>query len=197
MLLDARAFVKEWMIPCCVIVQYDGSELNNSTWLSFMGMNNKNTGQNPALKWAPLFLKLPGVNFLVWLGASIAVPYSANIHPEILHFSEGHLEIGMKKRRSLTNHMRTIHAVAMANLIELTASGAVQASIPKTSRWIPRGMNIEYLKKARTDLHSVCKFEIPDWNMTQDFPVKVDLYDMKGDIVAKGEVNILIGPKLA
>ena len=151
--------------------------------------------KNPALKWGPRLINFPGMNFFVWLGLSIGAPYSANIRPKILHFSEGHLEIGMKKRLALTNHMRTVHAVAMANLIELTASGAVQASIPKTARWIPKGMNIEYLKKAKTDLHSVCKFEIPDWNTAQDFFVSVDLFDTNGDVVAKGEVIILIGPK--
>lgn len=158
-------------------------------------MQNNKKNQNPALKWGPKFIGMPGANFLVWLGASLGAPYSANIHPKILLFSEGHLEIGMKKRRAVTNHMRTVHAVAMANLIELTASGAVQASIPKTSRWIPRGMNIEYLKKARTDLRSVCKFNTPDWSVSQDFPVNVDLYDNEGDKVACGVVNILIGPK--
>lgn len=152
---------------------------------------------NPALKWAPRLIRVPGMQFLIWLGAAIAAPYSANIRPRILHFSEGHLQIGMKKRRALTNHMRTVHAVAMANLIELTASGAVQASIPKTSRWIPKGMKIEYLKKARTDLRSECQFEIPNWGIAQDFPVKVDLYDTEGEKVATGEVNILIGPKPA
>lgn len=158
----------------------------------------KNTGaMNPALKWAPRLMKWPGIQFLLWLGIAIAAPYSANIRPRVLHFSEGHLELSMKKRRALTNHMRTVHAVAMANLIELTASGAVQASIPKTSRWIPKGMKIEYLKKARSGLRSECQFEIPDWDVDQDFPVKVDLYDAKGDKVATGEVNILIGPKPA
>lgn len=150
---------------------------------------------NPALKWGPRLIKLPGINFLIWLGAAIGAPYSANIRPRVLHFSEGHLELGMRKRRALTNHMRTVHAVAMANLIELTASGAVQACIPKTSRWIPKGMSIEYLKKAKTDLRSVCKFETPDWAVAQDFPLRVDLYDTGGDKVAMGEVNILIGPK--
>jgi len=151
--------------------------------------------QNPAIKWGPAFLKFPGMQFLVWLGISIGAPYSANIRPKILHFTEGHLEIGMIKRWALTNHMRTIHAVAMANLIELTVSGAVLASIPKTSRWIPKGMSIECLKKAKTNLRSVCKFKIPDWSVAQDSHVIIDLFDTDGNKVATGTVNILIGPK--
>ena len=161
--------------------------------LKYGGININN--QNPAIKWGPGLLKVPGIQLLMRLGISIGAPYSGNIRPKILHFSEGHLEVGMKKRRALTNHMRTVHAVAMANLIELTASGAVQASIPKTSRWIPKGMNIEYLKKAKTNLRSVCKFEIPDWSLAQDFPVNVDLFDTDGNKVATGTVIILIGPK--
>lgn len=101
----------------------------------------------------------------------------------------------MKKRRAVTNHMGTMHAAAMANLIELTASGAVQASIPRSARWIPSGMNIEYLKKAKTDLRSVCKFDIPDWHKNQDLSIEVQLFDINEQQVARGVVLIRVGPK--
>lgn len=146
-------------------------------------------------RWAQKAVKLPGAHFLTWLGTFIGAPYSANIHPRFVHVAPGHLEIVMKKRRAVTNHMRTMHAAAMANLIELTASGAVQANIPSTARWIPSGMNIEYLKKAKTDLRSVCKFDIPDWHKKQDLAINVQLFDIDEQEVARGVVFIRVGPK--
>lgn len=148
-------------------------------------------------KWAQKIIKLPGIHFLSWLGISAGVPYSANIRPRFIHIAPGHLEILMKKRRAICNHMRTIHAAAMANLIELTASAAVLANIPSSARWIPSGMNIQYIKKAKTDLRSVCKFDIPDWHTKQDLEIKVSLFDANEEEVAKGIVFIRVGPKEA
>lgn len=85
----------------------------------------------------------------------------------------------------------------MANLIELTASAAVLANIPSSARWIPSGMNIQYIKKAKTDLRSVCKFDIPDWHTKQDLEIKVSLFDANEEEVAKGIVFIRVGPKEA
>ncbi|PCJ20795.1 MAG: DUF4442 domain-containing protein [Gammaproteobacteria bacterium] len=145
-------------------------------------------------RWAQKAFNMPGAHFLTWLGTFIAVPYTSSIRPKFVRVAPGHFEIAMKKRRAVTNHMGTVHAAAMANLIELTASGAVQAIIPATARWIPSGMNIQYLKKAKTDLRSVCKFDIPDWHKKQDLSVNVDLVDSHGEIVAQGTVFIRLGP---
>ncbi|HBC55615.1 MAG TPA: DUF4442 domain-containing protein [Gammaproteobacteria bacterium] len=146
-------------------------------------------------KWISRFIAIPGSRWLGILGIKLGAPYSATIHPFIIRVEPGHFEMGMKKRRAVTNHLRTVHAVAMANLVELTASFAVQASIPKTARWIPSGMSIQYLKKARTDLRSVCQFEPPDWHEVQDLPVEVSVFDLDDQEVATGVVQIRIGPK--
>ena len=152
---------------------------------------------NPSrFKWAQKIINLPGIHFLSWLGLTVGAPYSANIRPRFTHVSPGHLELSMKKRRAVCNHMNTVHAVAMANLIELTASAAVVANIPSSARWIPSGMNIQYLKKAKTNLQSICKFEIPNWHIKQDLEIKVSLFDINNEEVAKGLVSIRVGPKL-
>ena len=171
--------------------------------LSSMTMNTSKIGSSAdeksvnvrRFKWAQKVIKMPGSHFLTWLGTYIGVPYTSTIRPRFVHIAPGHFEVAMKKRRAVTNHMGTIHAAAMANLIELTASGAVLASIPRSARWIPSGMNIEYLKKAKTDLRSVCDFCVPDWHTKQDLIIEVQLFDRDEQQVARGEVFIRVGPK--
>ena len=159
--------------------------------------NNIDIQVNPTrFKWAQKIINLPGVHFLSWLGIAIGAPYSANIRPHFTHVSPGHLELSMKKRRAVCNHMNTVHAVAMANLIELTAAATIVANIPSSARWIPSGMNIQYLKKAKTNLHSICKLDMPDWHIKQDLDIKVSLFDINNEEVARGTVSIRVGPKL-
>ncbi len=149
-----------------------------------------------ATRWFQRIQKIPGHHLLINLGLSLVAPYSGNIRPRIVRVAPGYMEVKMKKRRAVENHMRTVHAVAMANLVELTASGAVQFSIPNTARWIPSGLTLNYLKKAKTDLRAVCQFDEPDWHTVQDIPVTVDVYDTHGDKVVSATLQMRIGPKL-
>lgn len=103
--------------------------------------------------------------------------------------------IAMEKRRAVTNHMRTVHAAAIANLAELTGSACVQMSIPSTARWIPCGLAVRYLEKARTDLRATCEFEPPDWHHKQDTPIPIEVHDLNGVKVATAILDMRIGPK--
>jgi len=152
--------------------------------------------ETPAIRWFHRLQKLPFHHSLIRFGLWLGAPYSANIRPRIVYASPYHLEIEIRKRRALTNHMGTMHAVAMANLVELTASGAVQMNIPGTARWIPSGLNIRYLKKAKTDLRSVCTFPQPDWHIKQDVEIPVDVYDTAGEKVVAATLFMRIGPKI-
>ena len=43
----------------------------------------------------------------------------------------------------------------MCNMAELAAGIMSEATVPASHRWIPKGMTVEYLKKAGTDLRAV------------------------------------------
>ncbi|MDY6942777.1 MAG: hotdog fold domain-containing protein [Pseudomonadota bacterium] len=152
--------------------------------------------ETTAIRWFRRIQRIPFHNALIVFGLKLAAPYSANIRPRILKAEPCSMEIAMKKRRAVTNHMRTVHAVAMANLVELTASACVQMSIPRSARWIPSGLNIRYLKKARSDLRAVCRFDPPDWQTKQDIEIPVDVFDTEGDKVVAATLLMRIGPKL-
>jgi len=142
-------------------------------------------------------MRVPGHNFLFRIGLALAAPYSANIRPRLIHAAPGHLELGMCKRRAVTNHMRTLHAAALANLMELCGSMAVQLAIPPTARWIPAGLDIRYLRKGRTDVRAVCSFTPPNWRIDQDWPVTIQVLDATDALIAEAVLHMRVGPKPA
>ncbi|HEX4857605.1 MAG TPA: hotdog fold domain-containing protein, partial [Usitatibacteraceae bacterium] len=79
-------------------------------------------------------------------------PYFATIRPRFEVLEPGRAVVSMKKRRAVENHIGTVHAIACCNLAEIAAGTMMEASLPKSMRWLPRGMQVEYRKKAETDL---------------------------------------------
>jgi uncharacterized protein (TIGR00369 family) len=122
-------------------------------------------------------------------------PYFKSIKPVFSELREGYCEIRMKKRRSVENHLKSVHAIAMANLCELTGGTCLEASIPGSLRWIAKGMNIEYLKIAKTGLTARCEIVgIPE-DKTGDFPVTIRVDDQNGVMVVKAVINMYISRK--
>lgn len=54
----------------------------------------------------------------------------------------------MKQRWGVQNHIATVHAIAVCNLIEMTMGIVAECTIPSHLRWLPKGMDVNYLKKA-------------------------------------------------
>ena len=99
--------------------------------------------------------KLSGSAFGRWLFSRmvcIKAPYFGSIRPVFDVLEPGRAIARMRKRRAVTNHIGTVHAIAMANLCEFVAGTMTEVSLPTAMRWIPRGMQIDYLGKAETDL---------------------------------------------
>jgi acyl-coenzyme A thioesterase PaaI-like protein len=71
----------------------------------------------------------------------------------------GRCEVRIRNRRAIHNHLGTVNAIAMCCMAERAAGTMIDASLPPTHRWIPRGMTVDYLKKAATDLRAVAQFE--------------------------------------
>lgn len=102
----------------------------------------------------------------------------------------------MTKKRKVTNHLGTVHAIAMCNMCELSAGLVMEASLNPELRWIPKGMNVQYLKKAETSLKAVAK---PKHSVFQigDNSVYVDVFDKNENIVLKAEINMYVSERPA
>ena len=121
-------------------------------------------------------------------------PYFSSISPEVVHFSEGHCEFKMKKKRSVQNHLGTVHAIAMCNLAEICGGMCMETIINKDQRWIPKGMKVRYLKKANTDLKGIVKFPKDKIKLGSNL-LKIDVIDTSGEIVFDAEIEMHVSQK--
>ena len=140
-------------------------------------------------------LKLP---FGRWVFSRILcfkAPYFGSIRPQFLELRPGYSKILLKKRRSVTNHIGSVHAIAMCNVSELAAGTMLEASIPRTMRWIPKGMTVSYLKIATTDLTAVCEIPLDGLETPGEFPMTIHVTDTRGDEVFQAVITMHLSKK--
>jgi acyl-coenzyme A thioesterase PaaI-like protein len=118
-------------------------------------------------------------------------PYTGTIRAVVTKLIPGLCKTEMKDRRSIQNHLRTVHAIALCNLCEMTMGLMVDATIPPHLRWIPRGMNVQYLKKARGKLSGRCWID-PEAFTSGDISIPVEIKDMSGDIVVRADIILSV-----
>jgi hypothetical protein len=98
----------------------------------------------------------------------------------------------MKQRWSVQNHIKTIHAIAVCNLIEMAMGLATEMSIPPHLRWLPMGMNVDYLKKATGTLTATTEFNPETIFSLSTYPgevqIPVDVKNKEGVLVTSAKV---------
>lgn len=133
-----------------------------------------------------------------WLFArtvSKRAPYFATIKPKFLDLQPRLCRVWMKKRRAVENHIGTVHALAMGNLCELAAGMCTEVTIPTNMRWIPRGMTIEYLGKAETDVTASARLEKSEWTQAENVAVPVSVHDANGKEVVRAVISMYVSPR--
>jgi len=142
------------------------------------------------------YTRWPFGKHLISAALGIRAPYFSTIHPLILELAPGHCKVQIKDRRSIRNHFGTIHAGAMCTLSELVGGLAVDVSLPKNLRWIPKEMTVHYLKKAKGTLIALCSFE-PSTLVPGDIPVSLQIVDNVGDSVLDAAILFYISERKA
>jgi len=122
-------------------------------------------------------------------------PYFKSIRPTFHELRPYYCRVGMKNKRSVHNHIKSVHAIAMCNLAEAVAGLIMEASIPDHKRWIPVNMNVDYQKIARTDLMATCQFDEPDWETIRDLPLIVSVKDINDVEVVKAVITMRVSDK--
>lgn len=123
------------------------------------------------------------------------VPYSATVRPEVQELGPGYARIRMRDRKRVRNHLNSVHAIALANLAELTSGLALTYGLPAEARAILIGLSIDYLKKARGTLEAECRLEVPDSSVRAEYAFESVVRDEAGDVVVRAVARWLIGPK--
>ena len=150
---------------------------------------------NRALATWQRFEKLPFGKALFSRFVSWKVPYFASIAPRFEELRPGYARVSMRKRRAVTNHIGTVHAIAMCNLAEIAAGTMTEVSIPATMRWLPKGMQVEYLRKAGGDVHAVARVAQVLEGPARDVPVQVDVQDDAGEVVCRATITMWVSPR--
>jgi len=144
--------------------------------------------------WWERLAPLPGGRWLFsWLLGRL-VPYTGSVRPRVLELRPGYAKIQMADRRAVRNHLRSIHAIALANLAEVTSGLAVTTGLPAHVRSIPTTLSIAFLKKARGTLTAEARCEIPDTSRDAEHDFTSVISDAGGDVVARATVRWRIGP---
>ena len=76
------------------------------------------------------FTKIPLGSFLFNWGLSFRAPFNSKIHPNVTDLRSGYCRVEIKDRRSIRNHLGSVHAGALCTLSEVTGGLAVEATLP-------------------------------------------------------------------
>ena len=124
-------------------------------------------------------------------------PYFASISPRIERLEPNRCEVTLRHRRKVTNHLGTVHAIALCNMAELAGGMVTEVSLPDSMRWIPKGMTVEYVKKAIGTMRAVATLSIPivEANEGYALPVEVIVTDPNGETTFRATISMWLSPK--
>lgn len=124
-------------------------------------------------------------------------PYFSSIAPRIETLEPGRCIASHRHRRAVTNHLGTVHAIALCNLAEFTGGLACDASIPASMRWIPKGMTVAYLKKAVGTMRATATPAFPPREAAEGYelPFEVVVENPAGEAVFKAGIAMWVSPK--
>lgn len=150
---------------------------------------------NPILaRWERL-RRLPLGPFLFSAGVGRMAPYTGSIRPRVRELRPGFARVVMRDRPKVRNHLRSIHAVALLNLAEVTSGLAMLCGLPPDARGIVTGLDIRYHKKARGTLTATCECDPPPTTEEREVEIVSTVRDRGGDVVATATARWLVGPR--
>ena len=121
-------------------------------------------------------------------------PYFSTIKPLVTELKPNFCQLKFKKRKAVQNHIGTVHAIAVCNGMEMAMGALAEASIPKHLRWIPKGMNVQYLAKTDSDVTIEAMASESTWQSGEQ-PISVEAKRNDGTVVAAGSIIIYVSEK--
>ncbi|NCN25958.1 DUF4442 domain-containing protein [bacterium] len=140
--------------------------------------------------------KLPAGALLFSRVLGRLIPYTGTIPFKIVSLEPGFAQITMKDCRRVRNHLDCIHAMALANLAELTSGLALTTGLTKKHRAILVGYEITYHKKARGQLLAESRFDSKSLpiDTSSEQRVEVSLKNKDNDVVCKATALWKVAP---
>ncbi|WP_017910470.1 hotdog fold domain-containing protein [Xanthomonas sp. SHU 199] len=140
----------------------------------------------------------PGGSWLFSRAVCFKAPYFASIAPRITVLEPGRCEARIAHRRRVSNHIGTVHAIALCNLAELAGGVMVDASLPPSMRWIPKGMQVEYRSRALGPMQAVATPDVAIVAAERgyDLPVSVEIRDTHEHVVCFARIAMWVSPRV-
>lgn len=139
--------------------------------------------------------RLPAGKRLFSMAFARKAPYFSSISPTITELRPNFCEVRFKKRKSVENHIRTVHVIAVANALECAMGACAEASIPASLRWIPKGMDLKYTAKATSDIRATAEIDPASWGANQDIAVIVKAMRDDNTVVVEGVIHLWVTEK--
>ena len=154
--------------------------------------------ENQVIRIQRLWQRLHHLPGGAWLFSKIlgyVIPYTGSIGATVKILEPGFAQIHLRDRRRVRNHLNSIHALALANLGEVTSGLAMLGALSANTRGIPTRVSIDFFKKARGHLVAESRCSVPA-SITEntDFEIYADIRDDAGDVVARTTVIWRLGP---
>ena len=127
---------------------------------------------------------LPGGTRLFSRVLARMIPYTGTVRPHVVALEPGYARVEMRDRRRVRNHLRSIHAIALANIGELASGLAMTMALPPDVDGILTGLSVEYSKKARGTVAAECRTSPPAVSAPVEHVAIAEVRDAAGDIVA-------------
>ncbi len=128
----------------------------------------------------PKFLK--NRVFQNWI--KFTIPFASQSRFQLLLFKEGVCSIQMPLIKKNQNHIKTQHAVAIAQLGELTSGLAMISLLPENSLILLKELNVKYIKKGESNLISTVKLDFKDFEKKGDIFINSEIKNLSNEIVA-------------
>jgi hypothetical protein len=93
-----------------------------------------------------------------------------------------------------------LHAIASCNAAEVAMGMLMEATVPRSHRWIPKAMTVQYLGKATTSLCARAQLDPPDFTQMSegsdgfDLVVPVSITDRSGNEVVHADITTWVTP---
>jgi hypothetical protein len=71
----------------------------------------------------------------------------------------------------------------------------MEVTIPVTRRWIPRGMTIEYLRKAQGSVSATARLDKVQWNAAENVGVPLSVTDSAGTEVVRAVITMYVSER--
>jgi acyl-coenzyme A thioesterase PaaI-like protein len=129
------------------------------------------------------------------LAFALKAPYFLTIAPTLVELRPNHAEVRVRKWWGVHNHIGTVHVIAVANGLEMAMGALAEATVPAHLRWIPKGMELEYLAMADSTLLAAADTDPADWVGPGEIDVRVQATRDDGTVVVRGVIRLYISER--